>query len=350
MLLSTSSSERTIPARRWGRAAALAAGCLLLFLGSWETYWRGRGYTPSYNSSEGLWAFQRERVAPDDVVIIGDSRTRYDLDPGVWEKETGGRRPVLLGIDGSSARPVLSDLAADPLFKGTVVCNVCEGLFFAPGGPPLQRATERISYYRKRTLSQIAGDYLAMELESRFVFLQKEDLSLSSLLNRLPVPPRTGAFVPPKLPPQLGVVHADNRSVMLSRLETDQVFQKHVKDVWLGILAVSPPVEPKVRDGILDSVCKDVEQIRSRGGDVVFLRLPSTSEYLEIEKKKWPRDDHWKRLLERSGAAGFHFEDHPGLQGFDCPEWSHLTRDGAALFTERLVRIMREAGVNLSRR
>lgn len=345
MLSSTSSFERPVPAQRWRRTAALTAACVLLFLGAWEGYWRGRGYRPSLNSTEGLWAFQRERVTRDDVVIIGDSRTRFDLDLDTWAKASGGRRPVLLGIDGSCARPVLSDLAADERFAGTVICNVTEPLFFAPGGPGLQRSEDRLKYFRNRTISQIAGDYLAMELESRLVCLHKEDRSLSTLLGQIPIPNRPGAMVPPQLPPQLGIVTPDNRSVMIERLEHDEEFCEHVKKIWLGLMAFAPPVEPEVRDSILASVAADVEKIRTRGGRVIFLRLPSTGEYLEIEKTKFPRAEHWDLLLERTGAPGIHFEDHEELRGFDCPEWSHLTAADAVKFTERLIQVMHRRGL-----
>lgn len=341
MLSSTSSFERAVPPQRWRRTALLTAVFVLGFFAAWELHWRSRGYRPSHNDSEGLWAFQRERVKNNDVVIIGDSRTRFDLDLDTWTSASGSRRPLLLGINGSCVRPVLSDLAADESFAGTVICNVTEPLFFAPGGPPIQRAEDRLKYFKKRTVSQVISDHLAMCLEEQFVCLQKEDLSLTALLGEVEVPNRPGAFIIPRLPPQLGIVRADNRSLMIERLERDEAFQKQVKKIWMDLMSLAGPVDTPLREKLLSGVKADVEKIRSRGGQVIFLRLPSSGDYLEFEKKTYPRKDHWDRLLELTGCPGIHFEDHPELQGFTLPEWSHLTVADSRIYTERLIQVMK---------
>ena len=49
----------------------------------------------------------------------------------------------------------------------------------------------------------------------------------------------------------------------------------------------------------------------------------------------------WDRLLRETGAPGVHFEDHAELQGFDCPEWSHLNAEDSVEFSRRLVRVMK---------
>jgi hypothetical protein len=43
------------------------------------------------------------------------------------------------------------------------------------------------------------------------------------------------------------------------------------------------------------------------------------------------------------GAPGIHFEDHPQLAGFDCPEWSHLTSADAVQFTATLMPLLENA-------
>jgi hypothetical protein len=168
---STSSFERTVPLQPWRAIGTLSLLLLLAFTVGWEGYWRAQGYQPTVNDSEGLWSLQRQRVKQDSVLIIGDSRTRFDIDLDAWVQSGGGKRPILLGINGSSVRPVLSSLANDPSFAGTVYCNVTEGLFYAPGGPPLQRAQDRLKYYRDRTLSQRASDHISLWLEHRIAFL-----------------------------------------------------------------------------------------------------------------------------------------------------------------------------------
>jgi hypothetical protein len=41
-------------------------------------------------------------------------------------------------------------------------------------------------------------------------------------------------------------------------------------------------------------------------------------------------------LLAKTGAPGIHFEDYPELQGFNMPEWSHMTGADADRFTAAL--------------
>lgn len=345
MLSSTSSFDRALPAFRWRRTAALTGCMVLLFTGAWEGHVRSRGYRPGLNNTDGLWALQRERATGDALVVIGDSRTRFDIDPDAWQKASGGQRPLLLGIDGGTARPILKDLADDPSFKGTVVCNVLEILFYAPAGIGIERADARLKYYRNRTVAQVASDYLAIGLEKNLAFLQKDDLSLGAMIDNLPVPNRTGAMVPPKMPPQLGFTGEDNSCKMAGFLENDPTHQAYVKNIWKGIIWPIPGLPLPMRDQMIEDVKKDIDRIQARGGKVIFIRLPSTEEYRAKEEEKCPRKEFWDTLLERTGAPGIHFEDHAELTGFKCPEWSHLCAKDATVFTERLVRVMKTQGL-----
>jgi hypothetical protein len=50
----------------------------------------------------------------------------------------------------------------------------------------------------------------------------------------------------------------------------------------------------------------------------------------------FPRATTWDVLLQRTGAPGIHFQDYPQLQGYDQPEWSHLSASEAQRFTAAL--------------
>jgi D-alanyl-lipoteichoic acid acyltransferase DltB (MBOAT superfamily) len=50
-------------------------------------------------------------------------------------------------------------------------------------------------------------------------------------------------------------------------------------------------------------------------------------------------------LLAASGAPGIHFEDYPELQGYQLPDWSHMTHSEAERFTAALYGVvMRDSG------
>jgi hypothetical protein len=79
-----------------------------------------------------------------------------------------------------------------------------------------------------------------------------------------------------------------------------------------------------------------VAKLRARGAEVVFVRFPSSGAWYEAESRVTPRATTWDALLARTGAPGVHFEDHAVLQGYELPEWSHLSRAEADRYTEAL--------------
>ena len=98
-----------------------------------------------------------------------------------------------------------------------------------------------------------------------------------------------------------------------------------------------PPEMPLLVAGIVE----DVSAIRSRGGNVIFVRYPTTGFSREVERQLQPRAECWDRVIEATGCLGIHFEDHEELKDFDCPEGSHLTQSDAIKFTRRLYAVIK---------
>ena len=181
----------------------------------WELYCRSIGYGPTLNDNEDLWTLRRRAVAPESLVIIGDSRGWYDVDLDEFEKGLG-KRPIQLAMGGGCGYPVLADLAKDESFHGTVVCSVVPRLFFAPPGtPPMERGEKAVKRFHSQTPAQRASQYLAFPLEERVAFLKQEELTLDDLLKRLPIPNRSYAQVPPQLPPYFGTLDRERRARMI---------------------------------------------------------------------------------------------------------------------------------------
>lgn len=340
---STSSFDRPVPERPWLPMAVAALALALAATAAWELQVRRMGYVPDLNDTDDLWALHRDRVRSGSTVVIGSSRTVFDLDLDVME-EALGTAPIHLGLVGSCPRPVLADLAADEEFRGTLLVGVTPGLFFAPGGPPVEKSNEHLKYRRNRSPSQRAGHAISRLLEARLAFLNDDDLALKKLVARVPLSDRPGAKVPPRLPPYLGPM-LPSRSVRMSeRLATDESFQKEVQAIWKGLAAAAPPMDEAkakaVRERVLHEVATQVRTLRGRGARVVFLRLPSTGYLRELEEKALPRRLYWDALLSRTGAPGIHFEDHPELRGFPCPEWSHLSAVDATRYTRAMMPIL----------
>jgi hypothetical protein len=108
------------------------------------------------------------------------------------------------------------------------------------------------------------------------------------------------------------------------------------------IHAAARPLTPARFDERLDRIDKSVSEILVRGGRVVFIRLPSSGAVAQMEARTWPRAAYWDRLAARTRARTIHYKDHPQLEGFDCPDGSHLGVDDARRFSVALVEVLKE--------
>ena len=355
---STSSSEtpekwpetywrRPIPTAHWRGVTLLALLLTAFFMIAWETAWRLHGYGPGYEETAELWARMRDQTGTgkaDEVVLTGSSRIQHGFDLDVWEQDYGGPRPVMLAKVGTNPRPFLTEMAADPNFRGILIVGVTEGLFFSPdGSPPALEAEKYIAHHRNRSLSARSDFLLSVPLHSGLASLNGEDLRLGVLLRKrwLPLSNREGAYIMPDFPPYFASIAPDRRYHMWRRCERDPVLQEKIQQIWMPWFTMGPPFGGEGLDALMASVARDVGRIQTRGGEVVFIRFPSSGTLLEVERERWPREAYWDRLIRETGAIGIHFEDDASLMGFDCPEWSHLTRADAVTFTRNLIPLLK---------
>ncbi|MBV9344712.1 MAG: hypothetical protein JOZ03_06955 [Gammaproteobacteria bacterium] len=328
---------RPVPQQPWGRILAFVLVLLALLLAAWEGYWRAYGVTPSISNSNGLWAMQRRRIDQGEgaaTVLVGDSRLFFDLRLPVWA-QLDGERPIQLSLEGTSARWTLEDLAADPRFSGgRLLIGVAPDVFFS-GFP--SRA-EAIRYARKETPAQRVGQWLAMHLIEPYLAFDDPDYALATVLARQPWPERTARRLPVR---KLAMTENDRNSYLWSKVEQDQAYRDIARGIWLNHMQRLPG-DPPAREDLknarqqITKVAAAVATLRARGVQVLFVRLPSNGPYLAYENRKYPRALTWDVLLKESGAPGIHFEDYPELQGYDIPEWSHLSYRDSERFTAAL--------------
>jgi hypothetical protein len=315
-------------------------------LASWEYSLRQKDVAVSYDDNEALWANKRAMVyEPKDksTVFIGSSRIKYDLDIPTWENLTGNHAIQLANV-GSSPRPVLEDLANDPKFSGRLVVDVTEGLFFNHGQAFNDGYTgKKIQYYHTVTPTALFSFQVDRVLESTFVFLDQDNYSINAMLDKMKIPNRTGGFAP-DFPMEFDRTTFARQSYMAPRFVADTNLQNQVKAVWMGFARGN--TEPPVSDGALDSILNwvkiQVDKIRSRGGDVLFVRTPSSGPALIGEQQGFPRKKYWDRILSTTGCQGIYFQDYPAIASFICPEWSHLKPADAIIYTKNLVKILEE--------
>ncbi len=172
------------------KAGILTLVLVIISVTSWEFYLRSKGFDTSYYDDPSLWSHTRDMVyepADKATVFIGSSRIKFDLDIDTWQKITGDHA-IQLACVGSTPVPLLEDLANDKNFKGKLIVDVVEGLFFSSSPGNARRPNENMKYYKDRTPAQRISFHVNHLLESQFVFLDKEWLSLNVLLDNLRIP------------------------------------------------------------------------------------------------------------------------------------------------------------------
>jgi len=346
---------RRVPEKRWGRILLWVFLLECVLVCGWEVFWRHHDFIPGdYEDTAAVWELQRRRATGNATVLIGSSRMWQDVDLGAWQQTTG-TRPVQLAIAGRNPQPVLDELANDLRFQGLVVCEVTPYLFYVESEA---FTTAFMHKGRSQTLSQRAANRLAMMLESRLAFIDSET-RLSTLWKRLPLPVRAGAF-PVREVPKGHQMQADRDSRIWSRIETDAAYRALFQRLWLfyaggpqATLQAIPPSLATAQPGIVEivsqasaRVAEDVARIRARGGDVVFVRFPSSGPVYRSEARSFPRALSWEPLLQRTGATGVNFEDHPQLQGYSLPEWSHMSAADTPRFTQALATLVADCALH----
>jgi hypothetical protein len=326
------------------RPALFALLLFILAIACWEIYLRKDGADNAYDDTPALWAHTRGQVYhPKDssTIFIGSSRIKFDLDIPTWKSLTGDM-PVQLACVGSTPLPVLYDLAKDPKFKGKLVIDVTEVLFFSLSPGNSRRPEEGLKYYHDISPAQRASFMINKPMEASFVFLDKENYSLNAMLDKIKLKSRPGVFMAPIFPRDFDRTRYTRQSGMRPAFVADTVQQNKQKSIWkfFASLREGPPVSGAQLDSIIATVKTAIDQIKARGGDVVFVRTPSSDFFWAGEQRGFPREQYWDKLLATTGCQGIHFMDNPETNHYVCPEASHLSPSDAIDYTRILARTL----------
>ena len=333
---------RPVPEQPWGRIIAVAVALVILLVGAWEEYWRAFGVKPSIGNTLGLWAIQRRRIDAgegDATVLLGSSRVYFDIQLPVWER-LDGRRPIQLSFEGTSPMTAVEDLAADASFTGRLLIGIAPDLFF--NGYEFRGGAAR--YVRKESPSQRIGQWLSMHFIEPYLAFDDPDFALQTVLKRQPWPKRPGREWGMDVR-KLSDSEADRNTHLWSKVVTDAGYRELARSIWRQDFEPSPD-DPSPEESLktekeqIDRMVKAVAKLRARGVKVLFVRMPSSGEFLAFENRQYPRARTWDALLAATGAPGIYFEDYPQLQGYYLPEWSHMPRAEGERFTAALYGIV----------
>jgi hypothetical protein len=326
---------RDIPRQPWGRIMIAVGAVLLAGIAALEVNARANIglHAGDLDNSEVAWVEERVRSENAPVAIVGDSRILFDTDLGHFEALTG-TRPVQLAIHGTSALTLLEDAASNERFNGLLLVGMADTMFFQPfdgyGG-----------YVRRRndftTPSGRIGIAIDHALQRRIAFLDS-NYRLSVAAHRLDPDFRPGVEGPKDDIWKIQEVGEERQTWMWDRVQYDPWIQARSRWAWKGFKEKFPFTPKLIAKGQARAKIA-VDKIRARGGDVIFIRPPSAPQLRVNEEAQVPKAKGWDVLLRNTRSRGIHFEDLPAsVQNLTLPEWSHLSRKCATVFTDAYVR------------
>lgn len=325
---------RDVPSQPWGMimlgvVAGLLIGTVALEVNARENIGLHAG---DIDNSEVSWTNEKLRAAGAPAAIVGDSRILFDTDLNRFEALTGVR-PIQLAIHGTSALTLLENMADDKDFKGVLIVGLADTMFFQPFdgyGGYVHKFKEYRSPYR------IASNEIDHVLQRRLAFLDS-NYRLSVVAHRLDPDFRPGVEGPMDDIWKLQEVGEHRQTWMWDRVEYDPAWRARTRWAWKGFKEKFPFTPELIAKG-QGRAKAAVDKIRSRGGDVVFIRPPSAPELRVNEEAQVPKEKGWDVLLRNTHSIGIHIDELPAAQGLTLPEWSHLSRRCATVFTDIYVR------------
>lgn len=327
---------RDIPLRPWVRIGTCVFFAVALLLAGWE--WNARRNlglrAGDIGDSPQAWAEARRAADTSQVAIVGDSRILFDTDQARFEALTGVR-PTQVAFVGTNSRTLLEHFANDPKFHGLLLVGMADTMYFGMpvigvGGPAVH------NYAKNDKPSQLTGLWIDRWLQKYFAFMDAE-YRLSNLTNRgLDHGWRKKVDSPYEDVWKISETFPGRQYFMWNRIETDAYLRGHARHAWDGFNG--PNIPPALANKVIARTAEAVRRIRDRGGDVIFIRPPSAPELRVNEQRRIPKALGWDRLLVGANAKGIHADDLPQAQKLVLPEFSHLSRKCATVFTDAYVR------------
>ena len=326
---------RDIPARPWVRmgGAAFLGAALLLSAWEWEARTNIGLRSGDLGDSPQAWAEYRRAADHAQVAIIGHSRILFDTDQARFEALTGVK-PVQVSHVGTNSRMLLDTFPDDPNFHGLLIVGLADTMYF---GMPVMGlgATAVDGYYKNGKPSQLSGLWIDRWLQNYLAFMDNE-YRLSRMVTEFDTGWRKGVDSPYEDVWKISETFPGRQYFMWDRIESDAYLRGHARHAWNRF--EGDPIPPPLAAAVVKRSAEAVRRIRARGGDVIFVRPPSAPELRVVEQRRIPRARGWDQLLAGTDAKGIHADDLAQAQKLNLPEWSHLSRKCAAVFTDAYVR------------
>jgi hypothetical protein len=320
----------------------------------WEMLARSMHHTPgSYDDTGESWAIERRKLDDPDrdvrVVLAGSSRMLWAADLDILE-EGLGTRPIQLALPGTSPRIIVEHLVNTTDFDGLILVGYTPFLFNAEGPGGMGQAS--LDAYTENSPSKRLGYLIHRRLSDHLAFIDGAAFALFKLVERYASPrlaSRADARDLNALEWKLGNLSTDRQMDMWEPMETPGTFNwQQMINFWRGQdgeTGPPPPVERQMEmaESAVEFFGPLVAEMRSRGGDMVFIRMPSSGEYRELELEGDVDTHLWTPHVEGVDALSINGWDYPELStDLEIPEWSHLSRRSQDDWSRAVVPILQD--------
>ena len=280
---------------------------------STECYLRFSRRSPSVIDNRALWALHRDQVyqgGKQTVALLGASRIQLGISPARIRTHLPDYQIVQLAVDSRRPMAVLSDLAQDDRFVGTVICSVTPDAFEP------QRFAEQQPYV----------DYYHREYSIAVGWVRRISGFVQQHLT----------FTNPKAPKYLTTKFDRSREADYQQVDLalHRKLRLDSKQTMIRTFEASTPSEWCAH---ARRVAISVKRIQRRGGRVVFVYLPTDDSLYELDSQIYPKSQYWDQLAEQTSATTLHFKDIPTMSDFECPDLSHLDYRDVPRLTDALI-------------
>ena len=311
---------------RCGAIFAVAFAAALLAV---EDHWRDAGFEPTVTDSPALWGHHRaaaNALGPDGVVLVGSSRMQVGFHPATFRKMFPGRELVNVSMSGNMPGGVLEDLANDDDFCGTVICDLNAGHLYPQ---QFEAGRDLVAEGRAAGPGGRWSAYLASLAQSELACLQPavgwRKVTEKWLDGRVPKPSYRRVLADRSRPTDYAALPQKAR---------DRVRRGRIAHT---VGRTYRPRDHKEWRKYARRLRELVAKIRDRGGNVAFVRFPTTAEHWAATDVCYPRDLFWDRLRRYTKARTVHFRDLPETRDLKCPDTSHLDAADTPRFTEAVL-------------
>ena len=291
-----------------------------------EILLRTNGYTPTYPVSmldmKRQWhEVVREDHSASDILLLGTSRMLTDIDQGVLEDNLGGK-VIQMGV-GGGFHPffVLKTVVEETNFNGRVIVEVV----------PIY-CSDEYDYFSKGILHSLSNKISYSELYDSYIYnwLSEQSTLLSPRvsifsLERIVVYRDSLKFLMLMSSDRQRRVYYNFKSLNLSRAVHNEGYYAGLKvlspEDWLNYMAAQD---------------KYADMIEARGGEVVYVRFPTSGISHVFEEKVLPKSECWDKFAQYTDSVTIHYKEFE--REYVCPDDTHLDWHDASSFTLDLVK------------